>query len=199
MLEGNCSRHSDTPAIAKCEKCGAGMCLECIEEVEKLNTECTQNICLDCYKEELKEYIAKGYKTSGDLLSGLFKLLLFFGGIGLIVFGSLLVSSDNLLYIIPIVLGALIIIISSWICNPESFFAEDFDGIGDLLLQLLFHFFDSLIFFPFRSAKQVFEGAVELDKARKKYNSACEKLNKLDRDYDELNKSDNLYKEIWNG
>ena len=182
MMEGNCSRHSDTPAIAKCEKCGAGMCLECIEEVEKLNTECTQNICLDCYKEELKEYVAKGYKVNDDLYSGIFKLLLFFGGIGLIVFGSLLVSSEKLLYIIPIVLGALIIIISSLVCNPERLFSDssDFDGIGSIICSLLFGFFDALVFFPFRGAKQVFEGAVELDKAKKKYKNACEKLKKLE-------------------
>lgn len=181
MWEDICSKHSDRPTVAKCDKCGAGMCIDCIEEMEKLNTECTQNICLNCYKEELREYVDKGYKTSGSLSAGIVKLLLFFGGIGLIVFGSLMVSSDNLLYIIPIVLGALIIIISSFFCNTESFIDSrtEFDGIGSFVFELVFYFFDMLIFFPFRSAKELFEGAVEFHRERKKYKTACEKFNKL--------------------
>lgn len=179
MTEGNCSRHSDTPAIAKCEKCGAGMCLECIEEVEKLNTECTQNICLDCYKEELKEYIAKGYKTSSDILSGLFKLLLFFGGIGIIAFGSVMVSS-SLWYILVILLGIAVLLGGSFTLGV-MFFEEGFDTIGLLIFIIVFNALVQLFIYPVVGVKEVVCGIAEKKKRKNAYKLACDKLNKLEK------------------
>lgn len=48
-----CEKHPSIEAVAQCEKCGAGICADCVENTKELKED-FGTMCLGCYEETVK-------------------------------------------------------------------------------------------------------------------------------------------------
>ena len=80
----NCSKHTDIPAVAQCEHCGAGVCAECAENTEELK-ESHGTLCVECYYEAIDDMAHYFYKKAHHFKRrGIIKIVLYAVGIALL-------------------------------------------------------------------------------------------------------------------